>query len=239
MTLMPEGLPEPRRMQRPRKKDDARDSRTHLALPAYEKELRVIKAIRMHRMGYSYDEIAADMGYASGNTIRNMIKDAIKEASVAEADDLKRWALRKQMEQLAITQDTIDNPGIMFDVKGMPLIGPGGRYQPDLDTRTKAQTEYRHNIESLRRLVGADAPVQKHVTIEQQARQDAINNIFRQLNAASETTLTAEVIYESAEQETGGESDEAPWQSPRDAGDSAGGGEGGEEEQENGGDQAH
>ena len=153
----------------------------------------------MKRQGATDRQIADQLGYKTGQSVKRLIQEGLDTHQYAEheIEVYRTYFLADLLKQLEVSNDTIRHPGYLYDVKGNLVEGPDGGYQENISERTKAQDLHRHLQESARRLLGVDAPqrkVRKNTIIIRQ-----IQEIAGQLGIAvdDDDIVEAEVVSES------------------------------------------
>jgi hypothetical protein len=165
-------------------------------------ELRHIQVLGMRQAGHSWDEIAEATGY-SKDRVRAIARKLMDKYKMFAVQDYREWTLRQALELYQVQRRTIDEPGYLSDPQGNIITGPDGLPLIDKAERTKAVTEARKIVESIRREVGTDAPSVRHVTLEKQQLDATVKGLLAQIAlsrpAALENIVDGEVVSDSGE----------------------------------------
>lgn len=163
-------------------------------------ELRHIQVIHMASEGRTHQEIADITGY-NIKTVSYIIRHDLNKYKMASVQEYRELTLRKLLELLQMQEKTIKEPGYLTTVTGSVATGPDGQPLIDKGERTRAVTEARKIVESIRREVGTDAPTQRHVTLEEANLNNTLKSLMAALAvqgkvpaAALEDAIDAEVI---------------------------------------------
>lgn len=94
---------------------------------------------------------------------------------------VRDYLMSLHLQHLEAAQQIVDSPGYLHDLKGDLVREPDGSFSPDIPGRTRALEEMRHGLESVRRLLGTDAPQQKQITIEETRVDRTIEELQRRI----------------------------------------------------------
>lgn len=147
----------------------------------FQAQLRLVAALRLHEAGKSFTEIAAELGFANASVARQAMAYGLKKYAEFEVREYAKIIIGEHLDDLERTQDVIDNPGYRYDVKGELVTDPDGKFLEDETVRLAGLTEKRKQLESLRRLLGTDAP----------KRSEAVLRADEELNSQIEDILAA------------------------------------------------
>lgn len=139
------------------------------------------KARRMREAGFSDSDIAK-----ACRIPERLVDVAVQAARVKHDDfvneeDLTEGIFAIMMDQLGMLQEICRNPGFVHDVRGQLVLGPDGQPMLNTERQIQAQRELSRVIEAIRRLRGSDAPVRRHLTVEELGRRDTAFRIIQML----------------------------------------------------------
>jgi len=181
---MPFGLPKPDPYDEKNPTHHTRPGRRNaLRKQDAATELRHIQVIHLANQGLSHKEIGEITGYKA-EWVARVIRKELRKYEMASVQQYREFTLRKMLELLKEQEKTIRQPGFITTVTGAVATGPGGEALIDKGERTRAITEARKIVESIRREVGTDAPTQRHETLE----LANVNNILRSVLAGLAVT---------------------------------------------------
>jgi hypothetical protein len=160
--------------------------------------MRCHKAKRLRQLGLTDEEIALQCRIAV-----RLVDVAVETAKDRHEDftdeDLAESLMYTLQQQLTGLQEIFRNPGWMYDVKGDALLGPDDQWQPNTERQLQAQREASRVIEGIRKLKGSDAPVRRHMTVEEIHRQETAIRVLATLRPdeiAGLDVVDGEIVYD-------------------------------------------
>lgn len=145
--------------------------------------MRIHKVLRLHNEGWA-DQAIAEACRLPVRLVPIAIRVGEDRHESYDAEDLNEALLASMMGDVARMDEIARNPGWRFDVKGEHLEGPDGEWQIDTERQIQAQREKSRLVEGIRRLKGSDAPVRRHLTVEELARQETVVKVLQLLKPA-------------------------------------------------------
>ncbi len=126
---------------------------------------RDAEAVRLLNQGYSYPQIAAELGWAHRAGAYRAVQRAFADIARGPVEELSR-SLLAQLEDLTISaleileqeHHLVSHGKVIYDAEGRPLMDSG--------PKLAAIREVRQLNESIRKLTGGDAPARVSVDAE-------------------------------------------------------------------------
>lgn len=161
--------------------------------------LRCLKARRMRGEGIPDEEIALAIKLPV-ELVQVVIDAAEDRHPPVNGEDLTTAAFYNYQLQLDRLDLIAREPGFKHDVKGELVAGPDGEPEIDTERQIQAEREISRTWESIRRLMGSDAPQRRHLTIEEIQRKENVRMLAQQLTTAEIANLDivdGEIVYET------------------------------------------
>lgn len=159
--------------------------------------MRALKARTMHRDGKSDQEIA-DAINVPVELVPLAIEVAEDRHPSFSVEDLTSAMMYKYQQKIGVLEGISANPGFRHDVKGDLMYGPDGQPEIDTERQIQAQREISRDMEALRKLTGTDAPVKRHLSIEEITRKESVRMLAQQLTLPEIEALDivdGEIVY--------------------------------------------
>lgn len=168
----------------------------------YAREMKDMRAMQLRAMGYSWKQIADQLGYSSGRFCQKRVQQLADKLSVTNTREWRQY----EISLLNIGIQTLIKAVLYSDYKVTPrgevARGPDGEFLRDYTVNVQAADTLRRLSESRRRVLGTDAPVQQHITVEERTMDAEIAAVIQQLRKSApppaiENTVEAEIISDT------------------------------------------
>src|SRR5215472_10671393 len=155
--------------------------------------LRCLKAKRLRELGID-DVTIADACGIPVRLVQIAVDTADRRHPEEDPEDLTAAMDFKMRDWLGKAEDILSDPGFRYDVKGELLQGPDGSPQIDTERQVQALRETMRLAEGIRKLRGIDAPVKRHLTVEEIGRKQDVRMLIERLRMAPEALAALEVV---------------------------------------------
>lgn len=161
--------------------------------------MRCLKARRLRQEGMT-DAQVAEITRIPERLVPLAVQAAEERHPPINGEDLTTAAYYMYEQQLNRLQAIAVAPGFKHDVKGELMLGPDGQPEIDTERQIQAEREYSRGLESIRKLMGSDAPVRRHLSIEEVTRRGRGLELLEQLETpraiAAVDVVDGEVVYD-------------------------------------------
>jgi hypothetical protein len=161
--------------------------------------MRCLKARRLRQEGMT-DQQVAEIIRIPVQLVGLAVQAAEERHPPINGEDLTQATYFMYEQQLGRLQVIASEPGFKHDVKGALMEGPDGRPELDTERQIQAEREISRALESVRRLMGSDAPVRRHLSIEEIGRRDRGLELLEQLKSplaiGAVDIVDGEVVYD-------------------------------------------